>query len=57
MRKIPVIINNDFGHIVGWLELNDTVDEKLLSDMFVSWLGDPVQDKLMAVSLVPMQSV
>jgi len=57
MRKIPVTINHDYEHIVGWLEIDDTaVPDEMLSDMFVSWQYIPAEHKIVQMTLVPMMS-
>lgn len=57
MRKIPVTVNNDLEHIVGWLELDDNaVPDEMLSDMYVSWHYIPAEKKVIGMTLLPMLS-
>lgn len=58
MRKIPVTINNDLEHIVGWLDIDErAVPDEMLSDMFVSWQYIPAEKKVIGVTLMPMHSI
>lgn len=58
MRKIPVTLNGDYvRNIIGYLELSEEISDDQLRDMYVSWLWMPERKKVIAVSLVPMQSI
>lgn len=57
MRKIPVVINGDQNQIVGFLELDATLSDEQIRDMYVSWLWLPERKRVISMSLVPMQSV
>lgn len=57
MRKIPVTLSGDQTQIIGFLELDDTISDKQLRDMYVSWVWLPERNKVISVALVPMLSL
>lgn len=53
MRRIPITINGEHTHPVGYLFLADSITDEMVIDTNVSWCYDRTQGKLLEAALIP----